>query len=72
MDNFQPKLNYIRKVMYSIEKLEQLQVAEEWAQRVLNKHPFKGQEGRNKGMIRLHRLSLEVSKHLEQKWMQNQ
>ena len=72
MDDFQVKLNYIKKVMLSIEKLEQLETAEEWSYRILDKHKFMGLKDRTKGVIRLHKMTKEVTQYLEKKWMINQ
>ena len=72
MNDFQPKLNYIRKVMVSIEKPEQFEIVEEWSRKVLSKHKFADQNDKSKGVIRLHRMTKELNELLERKWMQNQ
>ena len=72
MDDFQVKLNYIKKVMLSINKLEQIEIVEEWSFRVLNKHNFFGLQDKAKGIIKLHKMTKEVTQYLEKKWMLNQ
>ena len=72
MINFEKKLIYIKKVMLSIEKLEQLQTAEDWSYRILNKHNFSDEKSRIKGDIKLKTMIQEIAEYLEKKWMLNQ
>lgn len=72
MIEFQSKLDYIKKVMLSIERLEQLQTAEDWSYRILNKHKFSGLSGKRKGISKLNTMIEEVTQYLEKKWMIDQ
>lgn len=72
MDNFQPKLDYIKKVMLSVNKLEHFEITEEWSHKILAKHAFKGQDDKTKGVIKLHKITKAVVEQLEKTWIQSQ
>jgi uncharacterized protein with von Willebrand factor type A (vWA) domain len=72
MDNFTPKLMYISKVLKSVDRLEHFEIVENWANNVFEKHKFENKEEKHNAMFKLHRLTHNTSKSLENRWMQTQ